>query len=91
MKFHPRARSSASWTTTLKANFLLWLLMRKDLRVPPGRYSTTTQQRLRGMPMTPFSVCMLRSGVPIAAPINCKNVWPLKMSYILATQTIYAP
>lgn len=74
MKFHPRARSSASWSTTLKANFFLWFLMRNDLRVPPGRYSTTTQQRFRGMPMKPFSVCMLRSGVPIAAPINWKRI-----------------
>ena len=46
---YPLARSSASWMTTLKANFLLLFFIRKDFSVPPARYSTTTQQILLGM------------------------------------------
>jgi len=67
---YPLARSSASWTTTLKANFLLLFFIRKDFSVPPARYSTTTQQILLGMLIRPLSVCICNSEDPIVAPIN---------------------
>jgi hypothetical protein len=69
---YPLARSSAIWTTTLKASFLLLFFIRKFFSAPPGRYSTTTQQMLLGIPRCPVSVCTFKSLAPIIAPINCK-------------------
>lgn len=72
--FYPLERSKASWTTILKDSFFLEFLIKYFLSVPPGRYSTTTQQAREGREFwAAFEVLfvgILRSEVPIEAPTN---------------------
>ena len=71
---YPRERSKASWITILKASFFLLFLIKNFFSVPPGRYSTTTQHALEGTGLRPSLEMLfegiLRSDVPIEAPIN---------------------
>lgn len=75
--------------TTLKASFFLLFLNRKFFSVPPGRYSTTTQQALVGWELRP-SIDESFEGIfkfeaPIEAPTNCKQ----QINTNVITRTVY--
>jgi hypothetical protein len=58
--------------------------MRYCFKVPPARYSTTTQHALAGklVRAPPFELLagILRSVVPIDAPTNCKQNYTTQLS-----------
>jgi hypothetical protein len=79
---YPLDRSNASWTTTLYASFRRLFFIKYCFKVPPARYSTTTQHaRVGKLARAPLSLAgILRSVVPIDAPINCRRYYNMCLS-----------
>lgn len=82
---HPLERSKASWITIFKGSFFCLFLIRYCFKVPPGRYSTTTQQALAGSEFGgSFEGVfdgILSLEVPIDAPTNCNGRKLQKVNY----------